>query len=88
MAKEQSNEIELAGFCMPSDNRLPNAASSLMPGHHYSNNMSASGIVKRLTLNPSSGVVTVHMETTDQKPLGFRLFVFPTGMTAEEKKPE
>lgn len=87
MAKEQSNEVELAGFSMPMNVRLPDSASSLMIGNHYNNGMGVGGIVKRITLSTLSGVITLHMETPDKKPIATRLFVFPTGMTAQEKAP-
>lgn len=86
MAKEQSNETALSGIIMPSGGYLPGtASSSLMPGNHYSTGMTISGIVKRITMNPTTGVVTFHVAPNQLEPEKTRrVFLWPTGMVSEE----
>lgn len=82
MPKPETSHAEtpIAGIIMPNGHYLPGTAgSSLMVGSSYSNGMSLSGIIERMTLNSQSGVVSVHF--IDQAR---RAFLFPTGMMAEE----
>jgi hypothetical protein len=86
MAEKNTTEIELAGFVLPPGlNHTAIGTATLMPGNRYANGMSTDGIVTRLLLNPTSGIVTIHLETTDKRPVKQRVFIFPTGMMAEEK---
>lgn len=89
MAKEQSNEIELSGFLLPPGlNHLAMATASLMPGNSYTNGMSVTGLITRIMLNLQSGIITLHLQTTDKRPIARRVFIFPTGMMCEEKTAE
>ncbi len=82
----KTNEIELAGFVLPPGmSHTAMGTASLMPGNRYSNGMSTSGLITRLVLDLRTGIIAIHLETTDRKPMKRRVFIFPTGMMAEEK---
>lgn len=84
MPKENENVVELSGFVMPSNTvHTGNASSSLMVGNNYSNGMSVSGVIKRITLELGSGVVSLHLMDEPR-----RVFIQPSGMMLEEKAPE
>ncbi len=73
-----TNDLDISGFTLPANVRLPMGESGLQVGAHYSNGMTVSGVVEKLTYI-GSGVVRVK--------IGDRhLLVFSTGMVAEESK--
>src|ERR1043165_555744 len=76
-------ELELSGFTLPANVRMQQGESGLMLGNHYSNGMTISGLVERMTYI-GGGVVRIQMNQGDAPPRF--LLVFSTGMVAEEKK--
>ncbi len=63
----------------PANVMMANSSSSLSVGGHYSNQMSVSGVVRRIVLMPG-GFYYGAVETSH----GLRwIVVFPTGMTSE-----
>lgn len=83
-------EIEISGFILPSNVRLiGDGTSALMRGNHFASTMQVSGIVQRITLNPLTGVMALHVA----QPNGLhgettrRVFVFSSGLMAEEALP-
>lgn len=75
--KTNPNEIELAGFTMPANVVLTNGSSSMMLGGHYSNGISVSGNVDRITYI-GGGVMRVRVGAQS-------VLIFASGMAAEEK---
>lgn len=77
VTKPEPTDLEISGFTLPANVRLQAGESGLMIGASYSNGMSTSGIVERMTYI-GGGVVRVK--------IGERyLLIFATGMVAEEK---
>lgn len=75
----ESTDIEVNGFTLPGNVRLQMGESSMLVGNSYSNGMTVSGIIERITYI-GNGVMRVAIGDR-------RLLVFSTGMVAEEKKP-
>lgn len=78
-APHKPPEVEISGFTLPANVRMPNAASGCMLGNDFSNGMNTSGIVKRMAYI-GNGVIRMWIGD-EMRPC----LVFSTGMVAEEK---
>lgn len=72
------SEVEIVGFTLPANIRLYDSDSSKMVGQNFSAGMNVGGVVKRMTQDLMTGIVTMYFEN------GGRIFVCATGMVTSE----
>jgi hypothetical protein len=78
-APDLTGGVEVTGLRFPANVMMANSQSALAIGNEYSNQMSISGVIKRMVLMPGG----FHYATV-QTQAGLRwVVVMPSGMTAE-----